>query len=154
MSLCSVFYRRMFWRFQQEEICEVILCCLHPLRDKSKTLTINLLVTFDTELWLSLQYKGCHKVCFRSSKINIFGHTSQMPLHQPFFSEQFLPVLEWMRISSAIALQRLNFCNGCKSRLVVLNKQILVPSQLSWSTIIGSRLMWCGQASWNCRQPP
>lgn len=53
----------------------------------------------------------------------------------------FFPNCCWNR-RAALAQQSsrkdFDFCNGCKSRLAVLNKQIFVPSQLNWSTIIGS----------------
>lgn len=76
-----------------------------------------------------------------------------MPLHQLVFSSRC-----WNRCAALAQQSRrkdFDFCNGCKSRLVVLNKQILVPSQLNWSTIIGPRLeaVWVSQlelqtASW------
>lgn len=77
-----------------------------------------------------------------------FGNTSQMPPHQ-LVIQKFFPNNSsrfWKR--RALAQQSrskdLDFSDGCKSRLVVLNKQNLVPSQLNRSTIIGCRLGWCG----------
>lgn len=150
-AFCSM----LLWCFQQEKnaFLDDILLSLDPQGqwgwgDECPSKSYPPGGIWCTSLTLTLQEKVHYKVHFGWSDNEKFlsfnTHLKCLSTSKLFPSNSSRFWNRHAALSQQSRSKDFDFCNGCKSRLVVLNKQILVPSQLNWSTTIGCRLGWCG----------
>lgn len=136
--LSGAFYKMLLWCLQQGQMpVDMLLCYLSfkNLGCKNKTGGMKIDILY---LILALIFDTERRACFEEYTIFISLLLSIKPNDSSRFWNRHAALAQQSRSKDS------DFCSGCKSRLVVLNKQILVPTQLSWCGIIGCRLGWCG----------